>query len=82
MTAVVAVQVVDILTGRCRSTEAALIAVNVHRSVAAGFIQSTEHSRGDPVFASLLVFFDYTKSLGRTEMRPRERKECQSIRTV
>ena len=45
--------------------------------------QSSEHSRDRLTFGELLGdFLAYKQLLGRTEMRTRERKDRQSIRTV
>ena len=45
-------------------------------------VPSTEHSRGNSVCARFQIIFAYKNVQGRTDMRTRERKECQSIRTV
>ena len=37
---------------------------------------------GDAVFDMVLMFFAYTKMLGRIETRTRDRIYCQTIRTV
>ena len=37
---------------------------------------------GDPISPRFWMFFTYTKLLGRTEMRTRDRMYCRSIRTV
>ena len=70
ITAVVAVQVVAVPTGRWQST---VIAVT---QIQPSLVHSTEHMRSDSVFSS---FSSITNLLGRTEMRTRERKELPSI---
>ena len=50
--------------------------------MAVSWITKLNTRAGDPIYPRFWMFFAYTKLLGRTETRTRDRMYCQSIRTV